>query len=791
MPLSSTRVRVAIAATVTAVGVGLVSPPAASAAAGDGTGSTYANPVSTPDADTYADPAVIRGKDGHWYSYGTTDPLKEGESTRHLLPIMRSDDLVHWDYVGDAFTEASKPAWAEPDAALWAPDIRYVDGQYRLYYVVTETTTTGVPETTTEANDNAIGVAYSDSPLGPWHDSGDPVVDPRRVGPDNYKWTFDPHMVVGPGGREYLYYGSYYGGIWVTELTDEGSEATGEPTMVAIDNKYEGAYVVQRNGWWYLFASSANCCAGPTTGYSVHVGRSRNVTGPFVDREGVRMDQSRAGGTPVLYQNGNKWIGSGHNAIATDLAGQDWIVYHAIDRNDPYLTGREGINERPMLIDRLDWIGGWPITRAGAGPSQGSQPGPTTGGATVTDFTGGPGAAFAARGGWTPSVDDQSGAALRSTGPGANTVLTKASLPLQVRVEADLRRSSGSGEFGLTAAVNAYHDTAVTAVIDPATDRLVVRSTDGRTVTAQRTAALPAGYAYDEWHSLALEIRGGVARAELTNARLGDPLAVVSLPLPASAKQSGQAGAVARGAGAEVDNLSALKAAPLVTRRIPGPQPGTLLAGPSDEFNGGIEAGWQRVRTPDVSVANGRLVWPVEAKDLTGPRLNDRGEVVSNNAGILLRDAPAGNWTVETKLTIDLGTDVVRNFQQGGLIAYVNDDLFTRLSHVAIFNTRQTEFGKEMPYPQESDPKHLSYGGTIIGPPADTTWLRITHRIDSTNGEHELQASTSRDGRTWVIGGVWTLPKGADIRIGLISHGKQGDGESATSQFDYFRVYRD
>src|SRR4051812_13679430 len=247
MPLPSPRVRVAIAAPVTAVGVGLVSPPAASAAAGDGTGSTYANPVSTPDADTYADPAVIRGKDGHWYSYGTTDPLKEGESTRHLLPIMRSDDLVHWDYVGDAFTEASKPAWAEPDAALWAPDIRYVDGKYRLYYVVTETTTTGVPETTTEANDNAIGVAYSDSPTGPWVDSGDPVVDPRRVGPDNYKWTFDPHMVVGPGGTEYLYYGSYYGGICVPELTHEGSGATGEPTKVAICHQHYGPCLLQPN----------------------------------------------------------------------------------------------------------------------------------------------------------------------------------------------------------------------------------------------------------------------------------------------------------------------------------------------------------------------------------------------------------------------------------------------------------------------------------------------------------------------------------------------------------------
>jgi hypothetical protein len=782
---SSTRVRSAVAVTASVVGLALFAPPAAVAAPGDTarTGSTsYTNPVSKSFADTYADPAVIRGKDGWWYAYGTTDPLREGEAERHLLPISRSKDLVNWTYVGDAFEEDTLPDWAdeELEAALWAPDIRYVDGRYRLYYVVTQTDVTAGP------NDNAIGVAYSDSPAGPWKDSGDPVVDPRpgaSGNPDDFLWTFDPHHVVGPGGREYLFYGSYYGGIFVTELNADGSEAVGEPTMVAIDNKYEGAYVVKRGGWWYLFASSANCCAGPTTGYSVHVGRSRSLTGPYVDREGQPMDVSRAGGTPVIAPNGNKWIGTGHNAVVTDLAGQDWIVYHAIDRNDPYLTGREGINERPMLIDRLDWIDGWPIARAGAWASEGRQRGPATGGATVTTFSGGVGKAFTTRGGWRSLTDDQSGKALRSTGGGTNTVLTRSSLPKEVRVEADVRRTRGSGEYGLQAAV--HRGTAVAAVIDKAANRLIVRSTrDGR-VTSSTSAALPRNYQHDEWHSLVLEVRGGVARAELTNARLFDPLARVSLTLPSSARQSGRAGAVATGAGAQIDNLSALPAARLVTERIPGPRPGRLLAGPSDEFNGRLERGWARVRDPEVTVAGGRLVWPVEATDLTGN---------SDNAGLLLRDAPARkNWTVETKLTIDLGVDEIRNFQQGGLIAYVNDDLFARLSHVAIWNTRQTEFGKEMPYPQESDPAHLSYGGTIIGPPAATTWLRLTHRTDPDNGERELQASTSRDGRTWVHGGVWTLPAGSDLRIGLLSHGLNTGfpQEPATSRFDWFRVYAD
>jgi arabinan endo-1,5-alpha-L-arabinosidase len=78
----------------------------------------------------------------------------------------------------------------------------------------------------------------------------------------------------------------------------------------------------------------------------------------------------------VLYQNGNRWIGTGHNSMATDDRGQRWIVYHAIDRNVPYLTGTDGINRRPMLVDRIDWVHGWPVVRYGCGPSDSVQRGP-------------------------------------------------------------------------------------------------------------------------------------------------------------------------------------------------------------------------------------------------------------------------------------------------------------------------------------------------------------------------------------------------------------------------------
>jgi hypothetical protein len=211
------------------------------------------------------------------------------------------------------------------------------------------------------------------------------------------------------------------------------------------------------------------------------------------------------------------------------------------------------------------------------------------------------------------------------------------------------------------------------------------------------------------------------------------------------------------------------RTAPLVPDRVPN----TLDPSASDEFTSSSLTGWTwRRPDPAAHVVDGALQWPTQAGDLVG---------TVNDASVLLRDPGDGEWAVETKVSIDLGTDTVRNFQQAGLVAWAGDDDFARLSHVAIWNTRQVEFGREMPYAGR-----LSYGGTIVGPPAATTWLRITHRVDPANGEHELRAWSSTDGRNWVRGGVWTLPAASDIQIGLTSHG----GAGATASFDYVRLYR-
>ena len=153
-------------------------------------------------------------------------------------------------------------------------------------------------------------------------------------------------------------------------LSDDGfSSDPASETPITIPNRYEGSNVVEKDGYFYLFASASNCCNGPLTGYQVFAGRSTSPLGPFVDKGGSSMLDSHVGGSPVITQNGNKWVGPGHNSVFQDADGNWYTVYHAIDDTDPYFAGSVGYTRRPMLLDRLTWVDGWPQVRQGLGPS--------------------------------------------------------------------------------------------------------------------------------------------------------------------------------------------------------------------------------------------------------------------------------------------------------------------------------------------------------------------------------------------------------------------------------------
>ncbi|MDP9418231.1 MAG: family 43 glycosylhydrolase, partial [Actinomycetota bacterium] len=375
-----------------------VSAPIASAANGVPPGAaahttSYRNPVlpripGDGVVESCADPSVIKGRGGdpYWYMYCTTDPRNEedrdaeGNLVLHRLPTSRSLDLVHWDYVGDALP--TLPSWADPGSFLWAPDIVYsrTHRQYYLFFGVTDVadSVSGVPDC---HGDNAIGVATSESPTGPWRVSDEPVVGPRSAGEGcNFFWTFDPevmHSAIDTSG--YFFYGSYYGGIFGTtiELTETGATVDAAATkQVTIANRYEGPHVVKRGGYYYLFVSATNCCAGPRTGYSVFAGRSKHPLGPYVDKQGNSLLAGRVGGTPVISMNGNRWVGPGHNTVFRDYDGQWWTMYHALNRFNSYFAGQTGITKRPAMLDPLDWVGGWPTVRARRWASDTRMPAP-------------------------------------------------------------------------------------------------------------------------------------------------------------------------------------------------------------------------------------------------------------------------------------------------------------------------------------------------------------------------------------------------------------------------------
>lgn len=360
----------------------LLAPAIASAAAS--APATHRNPLQVAlaggePAQNCADPAVLRDPRAStptWYLYCTSDPVSKKERSDQpgdggwkfrMMPIYRSSDLVHWNFVADAFTQRPQ-GLADPTSGLWAPEPVYMNGRYYLYFTVTDVVDADSPEPGC-GTDSAIAVATSASPAGPWRASRAPVVPPQRSGPGcAFHWVYDPKVVV-DGDRKYLYYGSYGGGIWVRRLDDDGMATHGDAIRVGADGRYEGSEVVKHDGWWYLFASATNCCNGPLTGYGVFVGRARTPEGPFLDRMGDDMAKGRAGGTPFLLQNGNRWVGPGHNTVFQDAAGQWWTIYHAIDQAEPFFSAKDKLTRRLAMLDRIDWVEGWPVAGGGAAPS--------------------------------------------------------------------------------------------------------------------------------------------------------------------------------------------------------------------------------------------------------------------------------------------------------------------------------------------------------------------------------------------------------------------------------------
>ena len=304
-------------------------------------GMTYTNPVIT--FSSAADPTVIRTEEG-FYLYAT-------QTNSYWIPIYFSKDLVNWEFKRSAFRNATKP---KPDVlpgggAFWAPEIRYINGKYVLYFSWAKWGDGSISYTAVATSDSPVGDFLNAKPLLITDDFGSNCIDQFYYEED---------------GKKYMFVGSF-NGIYVTELTDDGLSvkrgADGKPVLKkqVCGRAFEGTNIYKKGKYYYLFASINNCCPnnGMDSKYKVVVGRSENLLGPYVDRKGKDMlDNSWE---LVLEGDGETFFGPGHNSIIIpDDAGTDWMIYHSYVKENGAVGGRLG------MLDRIVWSAdGWPTIK--------------------------------------------------------------------------------------------------------------------------------------------------------------------------------------------------------------------------------------------------------------------------------------------------------------------------------------------------------------------------------------------------------------------------------------------
>lgn len=297
------------------------------------------------------DPAIIREGDT-FYVFCTGGRRRGG-----IIPIRCSKDLHRWSCCGYVFS--SLPDWATKEIpgarGAWAPDISFFNGRYHLYYSVS----------TYGKNNSAIGLATNktldpNSPNYEWVDRGMVVRSTR--GRDDWN-AIDGNIAIEDKDKVWLSWGSYWSGIKMRsidlrtgKLSKEdttlhslaGRPRKGPPKIASSEGAIEAPFIIRHNGYWYLFVSFDICCRGVNSTYKIMVGRSKYITGPYVDSNDTPMMDG--GATLVIESTTDNWKGPGHCAVIKE-AGIYYLVFHAYH-------GRTGRSE--LKISTMAWEKGWP-----------------------------------------------------------------------------------------------------------------------------------------------------------------------------------------------------------------------------------------------------------------------------------------------------------------------------------------------------------------------------------------------------------------------------------------------
>jgi len=304
------------------------------------------------DVSYVHDPCIIKEKDTYYlFSTGMAHVPSVGPG----IQVRRSKDLIHWERCGQVFREL--PAWIAEEVTgvkdLWAPDVLFIGGQYRLYYSASVFGSAHA----------CIGLATNetldpDSENYEWVDRGMVI----KSKPNKHGWrAIDSNAVTDQTNDVWMAFGSFGAGIKLCKL-DPGTgkpsttSPTGRPRMRTIAARpqppgaIEAAFVFRRGAYYYLFVSFDYCCKGAASDYKIMVGRSRRIAGPHVDRAGKSL---RTGGGTLVLAGHNRCRGPGHCAVLA-AEGKDWLVHHYYDAGD---HGIPKLHIRPLVWDD----GGWPL----------------------------------------------------------------------------------------------------------------------------------------------------------------------------------------------------------------------------------------------------------------------------------------------------------------------------------------------------------------------------------------------------------------------------------------------
>lgn len=306
------------------------------------------------------DPSIA--KDGGTYYVFATGKAPDGGQ----FPIRCSPDLTHWKLCGHVFDQI--PAWilqrSPGTKELWAPDISFEHGVFRLYYAYSlfGKNTSGI----------ALAVNKTLDPANPhykWIDKG--LVLESKAN-DDFN-AIDPNYVEDTHGNAWLAFGSFWGGIKMRALNAETGLLSSSdtklyslasrakpavvpaqkfdpehPTLPPDWQAIEAPFIIHHGDFYYLFVSWDLCCRGTRSTYRTMVGRSHAVTGPYVDKNGTSMTQG--GGTQLLGANA-RWLGPGGESVLREKDGSDLLVFHAYDA----VTGRPALQ-----ISTIAWKNDWP-----------------------------------------------------------------------------------------------------------------------------------------------------------------------------------------------------------------------------------------------------------------------------------------------------------------------------------------------------------------------------------------------------------------------------------------------